>query len=122
MTALPSNRPSKTVVWLCWGLTLAGCAATVILLYSVIAAWVFRGLSSLLTSREVQYDNAELLVALLPSTAAVVTDAWVLWFRRSLVPGVSRWWLAPAFAIALATLAGGAWVCVDVWHTAPSAS
>jgi hypothetical protein len=120
MIAAASNRPSKTAVWLCWGLTILGCAATVVLLYGVIAAWAFRGIASLLSSREFRYDNSELLLALLPSTAAAVTDAWVLWFRRSFVPGVSRWWLAPAFAIALFTLAGAAWVCVDVWHTAPA--
>ena len=117
MSALASNRPSKTVVWICWGLTIAGCVATAIWLYSVIAAWFFRGLSSLLSSRQYPFDNSELLLALLPSTAAVVTDAWVLWFRRSLVPGVSRSWLAPAFVIAVVTLAVAGWICVDVWHT-----
>jgi len=57
-------------------------------------------------------------VANRPSKTAVWTDAWVLWFRRSLAPGVSRWWLAPAFAIALAALALAARVCADVWHVA----
>ena len=113
-------RASKAAVLACWILTLACCAATLFLGYGVIFAIAFGGLFDLLAptgSRTSKVGNSELLLALLPSALAAGGNVWMLWGRRPRDSGVSPWWLVPALAVAVATFAFGAWVCVDVWDT-----
>jgi uncharacterized membrane protein len=117
-------RPSKNVVAATWILTIAGCALTLTVGFSVLFAMAFTGLLALFQSSPAppKVGNADLLLALLPAALAVIGNAWVLWGRTARAPGVSPWWLAPSLAIAVATFAFGAYVCVDVWEVDPSAA
>ena len=110
------NRPSKRSVWVWSILTLACCAGTLVYGANVVAARAIVGLASLFGGRpSAPPGNAALFVALAPAAFAVAGNAWTLWGRSPPEPGVSPWWLAPAFLIAAATFLFAAYVCVDVW-------
>lgn len=118
------TRPSKNVVVATWIVTIACCALTLTVGFSVLFAMAFTGLLALFQSSPAppKIGNTDLLLALLPSALAVIGNVWVLWGRTSRAPGVSPWWLAPSLAVAVATFAFGAYVCVDVWQVDPRAA
>ena len=107
-----------------WGMALAGCSATIFIGWNVLAAHALGGLLDLFQAPAAgrhPADNADLIWPLIPSSLAIVGNAWILWFGSPRDNGLSPWWLVPALLMSLGTFLFGIWVCIDVWH-APSAA
>lgn len=107
-------------MFLGWGVALAGCAATIVIGWNVLGALAFRGVLDLFrapgTTRELP-SSFELIGPLIPSGAAIMIIAWMLWFTAQRSDRLSPWWLFPALLVASGTFLFGVWVCVDVWPT-----